>query len=62
MVHHAIEVNVAASTSHNPFPWPKLLQIKILDTEERVVEIARLLSGKRISDAAITNAKELLNQ
>ena len=37
-------------------------EIKILDTEERVVEIARLLSGKRISDAAITNAKELLNQ
>ena len=37
-------------------------EIKILDAEERVVEIARLLSGKRISDAAITNAKELLNQ
>ena len=37
-------------------------EIKILDSEERVVEIARLLSGKRISDAAITNAKELLNQ
>ena len=37
-------------------------EIKILNSEERVVEIARLLSGKRISDAAITNAKELLNQ
>ena len=37
-------------------------EIKILDKEERIIEIARLLSGKRISDAAITNAKELLNQ
>ena len=36
--------------------------IKVLENEERVLEIARLLSGKQISDAAITNAKELLNQ
>ena len=37
-------------------------KIKLLNKEERVIEIARLLSGKKISDAAITNAKELLNQ
>ena len=35
---------------------------KILNKEERIVEIARLLSGKDISEAAITNAIELLNQ
>jgi DNA repair ATPase RecN len=33
-----------------------------LNKEERIVEIARLLSGKDISEAAITNAIELLNQ
>ena len=37
-------------------------EVKNLDKDERVLEIARLLSGKRISDAAISNAKELLNQ
>ena len=37
-------------------------RIKILNKEERIIEIARLLSGKDISKAAITNAKELLNQ
>jgi DNA repair protein RecN (Recombination protein N) len=37
-------------------------EIKLLNKEERIIEIARLLSGKKISDAAITNAKELLNQ
>ncbi len=37
-------------------------RIKILNKEERIVEIARLLSGKDISEAAITNAIELLNQ
>ena len=33
-----------------------------LEGNDRVVEIAKLLSGKSISDAAILNAKELLNQ
>ena len=37
-------------------------EIKVLEKEERVLEVARLLSGKKISNAAITNAKELLNQ
>ena len=37
-------------------------EIKLLDISERILEIAKLLSGKTISEAAITNAKELLNQ
>ncbi|MDX6746307.1 DNA repair protein RecN [Polaribacter sp. PL03] len=35
--------------------------LKQLTTEERVVEIAEMLSGKDISDSALTHAKELLN-
>lgn len=35
--------------------------LKELVPEERVVEIAEMLGGKKISDAAIANAKELLN-
>jgi DNA repair protein RecN (Recombination protein N) len=37
-------------------------RINFLNKEERIIEIARLLSGKDISKAAISNAKELLNQ
>jgi DNA repair protein RecN (Recombination protein N) len=33
-----------------------------LNKEERVEEIAKMLSGKNISSSAIINAKELLNQ
>ncbi|WP_343330290.1 DNA repair protein RecN [Polaribacter staleyi] len=35
--------------------------LKQLTTEERIVEIAEMLSGKDISDSALTHAKELLN-
>lgn len=35
--------------------------LKQLSTEERIVEIAEMLSGKDISASAITHAKELLN-
>ncbi|WP_334055552.1 DNA repair protein RecN [Polaribacter sp. P097] len=35
--------------------------LKQLSNEERVVEIAEMLSGKDISDSALTHAKELLN-
>lgn len=35
--------------------------IKLLTTEERVVEIAKMLSGKELTQAALTNAKVLLN-
>jgi DNA repair protein RecN (Recombination protein N) len=31
-----------------------------LNDEERVQEIAQMLSGENITDAALTNAKELL--
>ena len=35
--------------------------LKQLSTEERIIEIAEMLSGKDISDSALTHAKELLN-
>ena len=35
--------------------------LKQLSSDERIVEIAEMLSGKNISDTAITHAKELLN-
>ena len=35
--------------------------LKRLSTDERIVEIAEMLSGKDISDSALTHAKELLN-
>ncbi|MGB0880635.1 MAG: DNA repair protein RecN [Polaribacter sp.] len=35
--------------------------LKLLTTDERVVEIAEMLSGKDISDSAMLHAKELLN-
>lgn len=36
-------------------------KLKILSEEERIVEIAKMLSGKRTTEAALNNAKELLN-
>ncbi|WP_320053807.1 DNA repair protein RecN [uncultured Acetobacteroides sp.] len=36
-------------------------QIKLLNAQERISEIAKMLSGKNITDAAIKNAKALLN-
>lgn len=36
-------------------------QLKRLDSEERVIEIAQMLSGAAISDSAINHAKALLN-
>ena len=36
-------------------------KIKLLLGEDRVVEIAKMLSGEQISNAAITNARVLLN-
>lgn len=36
-------------------------QIKILSDEERVIEIAQMLSGLEISQSALTHARELLN-
>lgn len=35
-------------------------RIRLLTSQERITEIAKMLSGEKISDAAITNAKHLL--
>jgi DNA repair protein RecN (Recombination protein N) len=35
-------------------------EIRLLSNEERIVEIAKMLSGEKVSDAALTNAKHLL--
>ena len=35
--------------------------LKLLSKEERIIEIAEMLSGKQISDSAVIHAKELLN-
>ena len=37
-------------------------EIKLLSCDERVVEIAKMLSGSTLTDVAIKNAKELLNK
>ena len=37
-----------------------LTQIKQMDTEERITEIARMLSGAALTDASVANARELL--
>jgi DNA repair protein RecN (Recombination protein N) len=39
-----------------------LSHIVVLNTEERVQEIAHMLSGENLTEAAINNAKELLRQ
>jgi len=38
-----------------------ITNLKQLSEDERIVEIAEMLSGKNISDSALTHAKELLN-
>ena len=35
--------------------------IRLLDNDERVLEIARMLSGEELTEAAISNARELMN-
>jgi DNA repair protein RecN (Recombination protein N) len=35
--------------------------LKQLSEDERIVEIAEMLSGKNISDSALIHARELLN-
>lgn len=36
-------------------------ELKLLNTDERIIEIAEMLSGKDISDSALNHAKALLN-
>jgi len=38
-----------------------ITDIKLLDSEERVLELAKMLSGEELTEAAISNARELLN-
>ena len=38
-----------------------ITQLKQLTEDERIIEIAEMLSGKDISDSALVHAKELLN-
>jgi DNA repair protein RecN (Recombination protein N) len=37
-------------------------QVRLLDAEERVEEIARMLAGDRITDSALANAREMLGE
>lgn len=37
-----------------------ITRVKLLSSDERIIEVARLLSGSEITDTAIKNAKELL--
>ena len=39
-----------------------ITEIKLLNTEERIQEIAKMLSGKKVTESSIINAKELLSQ
>jgi DNA repair protein RecN (Recombination protein N) len=36
-------------------------RIKILEGDNRIIEIAKMLSGEKVSEAALANAKELVN-
>ena len=36
-------------------------ELKLLSNDERIIEIAEMLSGKDISDSAMNHAKALLN-
>ncbi len=38
-----------------------ITDIRLLDQEERVFELAKMLSGEELTEAAISNARELLN-
>ena len=38
------------------------MRLRDLEGEERVLEVARMLSGSRITEAAIENAKVLLGE
>jgi DNA repair protein RecN (Recombination protein N) len=38
-----------------------ITDIKLLNQEDRILEIAKMLSGEELTEAAISNAKELLN-
>jgi DNA repair protein RecN (Recombination protein N) len=37
-----------------------LTRVRLLNNEERILEVARLLSGSEVTEAAMRNARELL--
>lgn len=37
-----------------------ITRVKLLSPDERIIEVARLLSGSEVTDTAIKNAKELI--
>jgi DNA repair protein RecN (Recombination protein N) len=45
----------------DPLTSKAVSTIKKLSEEQRVMEVARMLSGTVLTDAAIANAKSLLN-
>jgi DNA repair protein RecN (Recombination protein N) len=52
-----VHFKVFKATDHNQ----TTTQLRLLSKEERIVEIAEMLSGSNISDSAINHAKALLN-
>ena len=36
-------------------------RLRLLDSDERIVEIAKMIGGNNITEAALANARELLN-
>jgi DNA repair protein RecN (Recombination protein N) len=53
MSHYKVYKSVVGETT--------ISELKLLSTEERVTEIAEMLSGKQISESALNHAKALLN-
>jgi len=57
---------IAAKANHHYFVYKQetktrtITNIKLLSADDRVVEIAKMLSGNPPSDAAVANAKELI--
>jgi DNA repair protein RecN (Recombination protein N) len=52
--HYSVEKEIHENRSRT--------RISILNEKERITEIAKLIGGEKITDAAIQSARELLNQ
>ena len=63
---HLPQIAAKGTTHYKVFkietPQGTLSQMKLLSDDERVTEIAQMLSGENVSEAAIQNARELLGQ
>ena len=64
-ISHLPQIAGKAATHYKVFKFDEsdktTSSIKVLSSSERVEEIAMMLNGQQLSDAAISNAKELLN-